>query len=150
MKVFYIDDSFFRDTPFLLEMRKRLFHLCRKQQVSMVLISCSNKHKLDMKEFLNMGKKFGIEVICSPASFDYQGIRGVLSTNSALIETYPPMYSYSGSVVCFHLDDGSYERLYLDLFPNKHMDFFKEDLSEEIEHMIGQFMEQNMNKKRFN
>lgn len=150
MKLFYIDDSFFRDTLFLSEMRKRLFHLCRKQSVSIVLISCSNAEKLDIKEFINICTNLGIEVLCSPASFDYQGIKGILSHISLMLENYPPIQTFSGSVVCFHLDDLSYERIYLDLFPNHDIDFFKEDLSEEIEHILADFIKKHRNKRRFN
>lgn len=140
MKCYYIDDSFFRPSPFLREMRNRFFKLCRNEQISLILISCSKLDTRYIETFLSLCKEEGIQAIFSPASFDVASVKGVLTSTQLTLEGFAPMSTYSGSVLFIDTDTKSYERIYLEFFANHVQEDLFQDIGEEIERMLSDLL----------
>lgn len=147
MKYYYIDDSFFRPSPFLREMRNRFFTLCKEQEASLILISCADANLKYLQEFIENCSDEGIQVVISPASFDVQGVKGVLTTTQLTIDGYETVAAYSGSVVFFDSEKKSCERIYLELFPTHTQDELLQDINDEIEKMLMDMLKDPKNKK---
>lgn len=146
MKYYYIDDSFFRPSPFLREMGTRFFRLCRRNQISLILISCADPELFHLQEFIEECSNEGIQVLLSPASFDYNGVKGVLTTTQLTIEGNESVSPYSGSVLFFDSEQQLCERIYLELFPNHSEDDLFHEIGDEIEKMLNDLLKKPNNK----
>lgn len=144
MKLYYIDDSLFQDSPFAEKVRKRFISLLRKNSVKLILISSSKEPNSLLQEFIASCQ--GIPVLVSPALFDMEGIRGQLHSAFLAIEGYPSMQSYSGSCVEYDEKSGTCKRIYLDLFPSYEretalqVEEFKEELLQLLEKLKDKCM----------
>ena len=147
MKFYYIDDSYFRDSAFLLEMRKRLFHLCQKQDVHMIFVSGSDAHATGLDNFLSMCHDFDIQVLMSPATFEIDDVKGVLNTTSLEIQGCAPFQSYSGSLIYYDSNTCEYERYYLELFLKHETDAFVDVLSDELEEVLKELIHKKRSSK---
>lgn len=150
MKFFYIDDSYFRSSKFLSEMRKRLYHMFEKIQPDAIFISGMIGGLEAFEGFLKTCRKLQIQVVMSPASFDIQGVKGVLSHTALMLDEFPVVHPYSGSVVVFDIDAKTYERIYLDLFPKQPYGSFVEELTEEIERILTDYVKNPNKNPRYN
>lgn len=118
MKLMYIDDSFLRSSQFLVTMRKRLFSYCLKHEVAYVLISGTVDESInDVSDFLQLCKENGLTTIKSPAVFEYEDGKGILTHTSLLLDDGNYYYTYSGSALLIDTENTRIDRIYFECFP---------------------------------
>lgn len=117
-------------------MRFRLFQFAKQKEISVIFVSGGNIEKNIEAEFMELFEKHQMHLLMSPASFDIEGIKGVLQTTSLMIEHMAVMHTYSGSVIYGDSEKCTAERIYLELFPQHDIDMIAEALTMELEHFL--------------
>lgn len=136
MKFFYLDDSYFRISPFLTEMRQRMFRLCREYHIDVIFISGNDVDALTYEKFIGLSYEFYIQVLMSPSVFEIGGIKGILTTTSLTIENFDRMKTFSGSLIYGDTETGKSERLYLELFQTIETDTLENTFDLELEEAL--------------
>lgn len=140
MKFYYIDDSYFGESSFLVKLRKRFLHLCEQRNVKVVFVSGTTQGSKSFAQFSNTCHTLGIQVLTSPSAFDIDGLKGVLSCTSLHLEGFEILHCYSGTTWYGDCDTMEVKRLYLELFLSYEEDEFVKELSDEIEHVLKDLM----------
>ena len=120
MRVIYIDDSFFRSTPFAQAMLARLKLQLQQLRPWLILISTSGKSEA-LEAFCAQAQAT-CEVIATPCRFHSGDISGVLRRDAVVIDGEGMHRCYSGSLFCYDSENREAWRIYLDLFIEKRSD----------------------------
>ena len=99
MRVVYIDDSFFRSTPFAQAMLARL--KLQLQQLRPLLILISTSGKSEALEAFCAQAQATCEVIATPCRFHSGDVSGVLRRDAVVIDGEGMHRCYSGSLFCY-------------------------------------------------
>lgn len=131
-------------------MRERLLSLCERDHVSVIFVSGEDVVGVQFDGFIDICSENNIQVICSPAHFDIYGVQGVLTTGALLVDGFDSMCAYSGSVVSINTDDKTTERIYLEFFPNYPKEHLNEDITHEIEEILGDAIMKHKKNQKYN
>lgn len=147
MKLYYIDDSMFQNTPFAKSILQRFTRMIYRENAKAVLISSAHQNLIGIQKFLEEESK-NRYILMSPAIFDFEGIKGNLNDIFLEIEGFERKSSYSGSCIEFDLKNHKVKRIYFDLF-TKHSFDESYEISKELEDLIfdqiGKVKRQNRN-----
>ena len=139
MKVYYIDDSFFQNSPFSKEMLERFLNKIEHLNQGIILISSTHTYEKEIKHFKDEISS-DLVVLQSPAVFDIHGIRGNLRSSFLALEDFDSVQTFSGSCIEYDVEAHTCERIYFDLFPKHYhlnelemiMDHLEDVLSDKV------------------
>lgn len=71
----------------------------------------------DVSDFLQLCKENGLTMIKSPAVFEYEDGKGILTHTSLLLDDGNYYYTYSGSALLIDTENTRIDRIYFECFP---------------------------------